>query len=441
MRKGKAITLLSIVSVIMTFILVMTFVRFSVGVKDYNSALGAIELDYDIAGGVAYTLTLDEDNEEEVTDINAVVETLEQRLEDLGYSTYVVKAMKSTDTQVLDYEIRIEIKNTNSASDDISAVAAYGKVKFYGGESQDATLPIMEDINAVEDSQYLGAVDGNHYISLVFTQAGQQALLTEMGSSSSYYLKITCGVDANGDEIALFNASLNKSDLESSRELSISGISSEETARQRALQIRKGGLAYMYKISDGVVINSPYGVDVGLKCTIAIITFVLIAIIAMCVLYRGLGIISALSTLLYIIFVPWLLIGVPGIVVNMGGIVGVICATLVCIYCMLTFSQRVKDEYANSKKTVKAAVNKGFKTSLVPTINIHVVCAVVALLLFALTKGVVKCFGITFGIGIGISLIATLLFTRMFTALILPLPTDKEKFLMFKRNDKENGGV
>ena len=76
MSKSKSITLLTIVSVLMAFILVMTFARFPIGVKDnYVSALGAIELDYDIDGGVAYTLSLASDNEEEVDDINAVIKT------------------------------------------------------------------------------------------------------------------------------------------------------------------------------------------------------------------------------------------------------------------------------------------------------------------------------------------------------------------------------
>ena len=48
MKKGKAITLLSVVCALLAVLLAMTFVRFSVGVKDYNSIIGAIELGYDM---------------------------------------------------------------------------------------------------------------------------------------------------------------------------------------------------------------------------------------------------------------------------------------------------------------------------------------------------------------------------------------------------------
>ena len=45
MSKNKSLTLLIIVSVIMAIVLTMTFLRFPIGVKDYNSAVGATELD------------------------------------------------------------------------------------------------------------------------------------------------------------------------------------------------------------------------------------------------------------------------------------------------------------------------------------------------------------------------------------------------------------
>ena len=103
MKKGKSITLLSIICLVMAFLVAMTFVRFSVGVKEYNGVIGAIEQDYDIAGGTAYTLTLAKDNIEEIDDIDEVLKTLRKRMNALGYQTYSVTAAKSTDEAVKDY--------------------------------------------------------------------------------------------------------------------------------------------------------------------------------------------------------------------------------------------------------------------------------------------------------------------------------------------------
>ena len=180
MSKGKSITLLSIISVLVAFLLVMTFIRFPIGVKNYNSVLGAIDLDYDLEGGTAYTLTLASDNEEEVDNVDDVISTLEYRLNALGYSLYSVKAIKSTAEGVKDYDVRIETKSTDTLASDINVVAAHGEVKLYGGTSANPTTEILEDVDAIKDSQYLGSVsDGQntyYQVSISFTDEGYNAL-------------------------------------------------------------------------------------------------------------------------------------------------------------------------------------------------------------------------------------------------------------------------
>ena len=60
MKKGWSIVLLSIVSLIMAFLMVMTFARFPVGAANSTkSFLGAIELDHGMSESAVYTLTLD----------------------------------------------------------------------------------------------------------------------------------------------------------------------------------------------------------------------------------------------------------------------------------------------------------------------------------------------------------------------------------------------
>ncbi|MBE5737983.1 MAG: hypothetical protein E7348_06250 [Clostridiales bacterium] len=440
MSKRKSITLLTILSVLMAAIIALTFVRFSVGVKDYNSLLGAIKQDYDIAGGVAYTLTLNENNDKEVGDINSVVKTLESRLDKLGHTTYMVKPIKSTDSEVIDSQIRIEILNNGYTSGDVMAAAAYGTLKFYGGESsEDLTTQILKDIDVVESASYMGQNENDAPIlQIVFTEEGEEELLKAVGDKSTYYLKATCGLDKDGEEITVLNLSFDKQYL-IDRTISITvGSGSVQQTKQMAMQLTEGGIAYRYDISDGEEVQSPYGEDIGVKCVIAIGAIVLVAIILLFVLYRGLGVMTVLSFILFILAEGWLLIGIPGITVNLGSIVGIIAAILICLFSMVTLAQRIKNEYANSEKTAKAAINKGFSQALLPTINLHVVAGIIIAALFIAAKGVVKSFAITCGIGIIVSFIATLVFTRMFNSLVLPLVKDKEKFLRFKRAEKVN---
>ena len=446
MSKGKSITLLTIISVLMSFVLVMTFLRFPIGVKDYNSPIGALQLDYDIAGGVAYTLSLNENNEEEIDEqkVQDVVEQIKARLESLGYDANVVKPLMNTDPYVKDYEIRVEIKDSDSADEDMKAVAAYGPLKFYGGTEENPGTEILEDVKVIADSQYIGQGEDGFVISLKFTESGANGLVAAIADASTYYLRITCGIDENNEEIALFNGSITKSLFDNgNRDLSMTAATLE-MAKRMALQYREGGIAYRYDILNegkGVDIQTIYGVNLANKCLVAILTITLVAIILLLVAYKGLGIISSLSFLLFALALPWLFISIPGIIINLGSIIGIISAMLISLYAMFILLQNIKDEYANSEKTAKASVKKGFRDALVPTINVHVVSGIIALLLFIFTKGIIKGFAITCGIGIVVSAISTLVFTRMFNSVIFPLPSDKEKFLKFKKVQKSNEEV
>ncbi len=441
MSKRKSVTLLTIISVLMAITLVLSFIRFPIGVNDYNSLLGAVKLDYDLAGGISYTLTLNHDNEEEVKDINTVVDSIESRLEQLGYSTFVVKPVKSTDEQVIDKQIRIEVLENTEAStasaDEMVIVSAYGELKFYGGTTENPTTRILEDVKVIKDARYVGQnTDGNHVLMFEFTDEGRKGILDAAGSSSSFYLKIVCGIDDHGEEIAWYNNTFDKSNLDNNNKILSMPMTYAYQANGLALLLREGGIQYRYDISDGVQITSPYGEDVGIKCVVAIITLIVIATALIVFAYKGLSAMLALSLLLFILAEGWLLIGIPGIVVSMGSIVGIIASTLVCIISMTILAQRVKEEYANSEKTAKAAINKGFEQAFLPTVNLHVVSGVLALALLIFAKGALYAFAVTFGVGVVVSFIATTVFTRMFNSLVLPLVKDKEKFLAFERAEK-----
>ena len=443
MSKKKSITLLIIVSVLMAIVLTMTFLRFPMGVKDYNSAVGAVELDYDMKGGLSYSLILHQDTEEEVSleDTQEVAIKIKERLDVLGHNTSMVKVVKNTDKDVKDFGIRIEVKDNGTADEDVKTATTFGELKFFGGTEPNPTTEILEDVNVIDDSQYLGqSEDGSHSISLVLTDAGRKGILDAIGDQATYYIRMTCGLDKNGNDIDVFNPSspFDKSLLASGNKELMLSSSTAQSAKQTALLLRMGGIEFRYEIANngvGLTISSPFGKDIALKSMISIITIVVIAIALLLVAYRGLGIMSALSFLLFILAETWLLIGVPGIVVNLGSILGIISATLVCAYALIYLLQKVKDDFANSEKTAKAAIKKGFADALLPTINLHVVVGIIALTLFIFTKGLIKSFAITFGIGVVLGLITSLVFSRMFSALILPIANYNEKFFGVKRGE------
>ena len=442
MKKGKAITLLSIVCVLLAALLVMTFIRFSFGVKDYNSIVGAIDLDYDMEGGISYTLELEEDNDEEITDIDKVINTLSSRMEALGYSVYSVKAIKpivnGVEAKDLDYKIRISAKNTGTFTSDIQTVAAYGTVSLLGGESANPSTEILTDVEAIESAEYVGSgFDESNteifQVGVTFTEEAYDEIIkaidTATANNTSYYLGIKLG-----DNTIMDGSSEITKDAFSGRTVYITN-SSEAGAKQLALQLSTGGLAYKFKGMDKPTeITAPIGKTGAMMAGITVFALAAISCVMFFVKYKGYGVVATLSLLTFILVETAMMIAIPGIVFSIGGIIGGLFATILCVDGLTMTIKRISEEGSNGK-TVKSAVKTGYKRSLFPILNTNVISAIVALALFALTKGVIRTFAIAFGVGVVVSFLTTVLVARMFTSLLLPLVKNKEKFLNIKREE------
>lgn len=438
MKKGRSITLLSLICLVTAFLAVMTFISFPVGVKNYNGVLGAIEKDYDIAGGTAYNLTLARDNTEEVEDINEVISILEYRLTALGYQAFSVKAVKDPDEAVIDYDIRIEARgetndygeeDVTSLSSDIAVAAAYGELQFYGGSEADPTDEILTDGQVIDSAEYAGVVsDGDttyYQVNITFTDYAYDEIMSSI-NAGTFYFRITLG----DTELMSGSEALSASYF-SGRSLGLF-VDSEAGARQAALQISSGGLPYRYEVSDPMSVTAPYGENTALWCLVAVLAVAAAFIVAFFVCYRGYGFIAGLTLILSLLLQALMLIAVPGIKLSLGGVVGIIFATVLTADGLIITAKRIQEEYSGGKM-VKTAVKTGFRRSIMPVIGGTVACGIIALALFLFVNGTLKGFAITFGIGAVISFISNMLFARMFAALILPIAGYGDKFLNLKR--------
>lgn len=429
MSKRKSIVLTTIIAIVLVVLTVMTFVRFTVpfyknGTYNFNSILGAITLDQDIDDGVAYDLTLKDNIDASDVDINekAVINTLKARLKALGYENAIVNAYRASETE--NYSFHIEMRASETYSQDISVVAAYGELVFYDGDGNEITT----GDEAVKSAKYVGpttTADTNHYVELKFTNEGYSAIKSAIDAAESEFkLSIKLG------ETEVFSSALN-ADYIQNNTLYITS-SNRDTAEQLALQISSGGLEYEYEISEAYVVeNSVDGIFWGV--TIAIIVSLLIMI----VLYRGFGLLSAISVYAFILVELVMMILVPGIILSAGGIFGILTATLMTTVMLVDVMERVKKEYAMGK-TVKAAVKAGYNKSLAFQLEACGAVGVFALAIFALCAGYVKNFAITLGIGAAVCALAVTCFSRLVVSVMLPLLKNKsEGFLKLTRDGGE----
>lgn len=440
MNKKKSIALLVVISVVLVVLAVLTFAQFRIpfyknGTRIYQSFLGAIQLDGDLEEGVAYELTLKEDIAAEDTgdlDPEDVVKTLEYRLNALGYTAAAVTAYRESETD--NYSFRVEMRASDTAAADIEVVARYGELEFKDGSG---TYLFGRDL--VQSAKYISqkvAANTTHYVELRFTDEGVDKLNAAIDAaasneeSSGFTLSITLG------DTQLFSSSLTK-DTIAQNSLYIGGESTTETAaRQLALQIASGGLAYEYEISDPMETTPALGEKAKELVFWASLAAILVIIVVLVFVYGGFGLISGVSIFFFAMMEILMLILVPNIVLNFAGVIGILAATLLTVDSLAIIMNRVREEFRNGK-TVKAAVKTAYRRSWLTIVESHSVLAVFALAMFFLCKGYANCFAVTFGIGVVLSALITMFVSYLFTSMALPLFKDKsEKFLKLKREVK-----
>lgn len=439
MNKKKSIALLVVISVVLVVLAVLTFAQFRLPWNDtriYRSFLGAIELDSDLEEGVAYELTLKEDISVEDTDIepDEVVLTLERRLEALGYSGAQVTAYRADETE--NWSFRVEMRSSGTAANDIAVAARYGELEFTDGNGT-----YLFGSEMVAGARYISQTvqaTTSYYVELRFTDEGIAALREAIaagstdseGNATDFTLTITLG------DSQLFSAPLTEEAL-LQNSLLISGENggslTETTAQQLALQLNSGGLAYEYEVSDPMTVSPALGENAAaLVFWACLAAFIVIVILAVSV-YGGAGLISSVSAFLFVMLEIVMLIVVPGITLNMAGVVGILAALVLTADSMAIIMHRMREEFKNGK-TVKAAVKAAYRRSMLTITEIDAVLAVFSLVMFFLCGGYANCFAITFGIGVVISALVTMFFSQLLTYMALPLFKDKsEKFLKLRR--------
>ena len=265
-------------------------------------------------------------------------------------------------------------------------------------------------------------------MNIKFSTYGYDALMELLNANSTYYVQINLG-----DTVLLPGTSALSSSYINDKSLVIT-TGSEASAKQAALQIKTGGLAYKYEVSDGEDVSSPLGCNLEVKSVIAISVLLVAIIAAMFVIDKKYGLVSCLSTILFTDIYLFLMIAIPGIKVSIGGVIAIALSVVLLADGFMITSKRIKEEFARGK-TVKSAVKTGFNRALLPIAGTAGILALASLILFALSMGALKNFALLFAVGAALSAAINLLVSRMFANLILAIVKYNQSFLGLKRTD------
>ena len=352
-----------------------------------------IKLGLDLSGGVSITYQAVEDNPS-AEDMADTVYKLQQRVDQ--YST------EASVYQEGGNRINIEIPGVSDANAILEELGKPGSLTF---QLEDGTVVL--DGNQVESAEAGVQNDsmGNsqHVVSLSFTEEGAKAFAEATAENVGNPIYIVY----DGEVISYPTVEEAITD----GKCVISGSFTAESASNLASSIRIGSLSLELEEIRSNVVGAQLGEQAISTSLIAGAIGLLIVIIFMIYAYKMPGVIAGFALIMYTAM-ELVALNAFDMTLTLSGIAGVILSIGMAVDANVIIYARIREEIAEGK-TVRSAINIGFKKALTAIIDGNVTTLIAAFVLNFMATGSVKGFAQTLALGIVISMFTACVISRI----------------------------
>ncbi|HJQ10722.1 MAG TPA: protein translocase subunit SecD [Gemmatimonadaceae bacterium] len=185
-----------------------------------------------------------------------------------------------------------------------------------------------------------------------------------------------------------------------------------QAAQDLALVLRAGSLPVPLKVTDFHQIGASLGKDSIHKGITAGIIAVALVVLVMLVYYRFSGALAVAGLALYILYTLAALAGF-GAVLTLPGIAGFVLSIGIAVDANVLIFERIREELAHGK-TVRTAIDEGFRHAMSAIVDSNVATALTAAILYQYGTGPVRGFAVTLLAGIAASMVTAIFVVRTF---------------------------
>jgi preprotein translocase subunit SecD len=426
---------------VIAVIAVLTFISFSgnfFGIKVPGS-VNEIRQGIDINGGISATLyAVTEDGSKPTQDeLDTAKTIISKRLDKLGILDRQIAPDVNNGTIVL--EIPWKADETNYDPD--AAIQEIGKTALLTFRAVDPAkvddkgqyLP-MED---TADKKYI-ILQGNDIVDAspeTNPDGGMQVSLQLSSEGKTKFAEATAKMI--GQPIAIFmddvfiSAPIVQSAITDGNCRITLGAASDDAAvaeaKDLADTIRSGSLPFKLDAKQVNAISPLLGKG-ALKVTVnaAILAFILVCLF-MIFYYRLPGILACIAlvghTVLQLLFISWL-----NITLTLPGLAGIILTIGMGVDANVIIFERIKEELRNGK-TLKAAIDVGFRRAFTAILDANVTTLIAAAMLLIFGTGSLVSFGYTLGIGVLLSFLTAVTVSRILLKSVAEVDIAKHHWL------------
>ena len=202
-----------------------------------------------------------------------------------------------------------------------------------------------------------------------------------------------------------------QSQINRNGQITLGGRTIQE-AQDLALTLKAGALPIPLKIVEERQVGATLGKDAinaGIWASVIGTLFVVIVMIAY---YKAAGVLAILALLLYILFSVGGLAAV-GATLTLPGLAGLALSIGIAVDANVLIFEGIREQLELGK-TVRLAIDEGFKHAMSAIIDSNVTTALTAAFLFQFGTGPVQGFAVTLIIGIAASMVTAIFVTRTF---------------------------
>ena len=406
MNKKKA----SWVMTLMALLLVVTVVTAAIGWGPTGTgAARNINLGLDLQGGVSITYQAVGDEAPSAEDMQDTVYKLKQRVD--NYSTEANVYQEGAN------RINIEIPGVSDANTILQELGKPGSLTF---ELEDGTVVLNgnEVASAEAGTQQDNMGNSQYVVQLSFTDTGKAAFAEATTNNVGKPIYIVYD-----DEIISYPT---VEEPITDGKCVISGNFTAETAANLASSIRIGSLSLELEEIRSNVVGAQLGEKAITTSLIAGGIGVAIVMLFMILVYRRPGLIAALALAMYTAL-DLVALNAFDMTLTLAGIAGVILSIGMAVDANVIIYARIREEIA-AGKTVRSAIDIGFKKALSAIIDGNITTLIACLVLNFMATGSVKGFAQTLALGIVISMFTACVISRIVMNAAYALGMRDEKY-------------
>ncbi len=196
----------------------------------------------------------------------------------------------------------------------------------------------------------------------------------------------------------------------------ISGGFTFEEASDLAIVLRTGALQAPVQVLEERTVGPSLGADSIRKGVVSTLAGALAVFLFMVIYYRLAGVIADVALVLNLVILLAAMVWFQA-TLTLPGIAGIVLTIGMAVDTNILIFERIREEFRLGK-TVRAAIEAGFRRAFTTVIDTHVTVVVSGAILYQFGTGPVKGFAVSLMIGIVASLFTAVFFTRLVFDLI-----------------------